>query len=83
MTNKVTEIITEDDAKKALRLWLREHKTQVVHWYSSQLWDYGDSPFWALVVKVFGFSPLSFSGTYGFQIYKGGSVLLVGKMSGY
>lgn len=80
--NQVIEIITEDDAKKALRLWLREHKAQVVHWYSCQLWDYGDTPFWALIVKVYGFeSP--YDGVYGFQIYKGGIVLLVGKMSGY
>jgi len=77
--SEVIVIITEDDAKKALRLWLHEHKTQVTHWFSCQMWDYGEIPFWAFVVGLWSWeSP--FCGKYGFHVYQDGRVLLVGAM---
>lgn len=81
--DKPAKTLTEKDAKELTKLWLREHKTQVAHWYFTQFWDYGEVPFWALVARIYGFAPLSFDGVYGFQVYQGGRVLLVGKMVGF
>jgi len=75
----LTKVYLEKEAKHLLKLWCREHKARIAHYFSCSLWTYGEVPFWALVVRLWGFeSP--FAGIYGFHIYEDSRVQLIGRL---
>ena len=72
---------TPDIAKSTLKLWCRQKEAKITHYFSCARFDYGEKPFWAIVVRIFGWKALH--GVYGFHVTDDCEVKLIGKMTGY
>lgn len=71
----------EKEAANAIRLWCKEHKARICHWYSKTYWEYTQPPFWAFVIKLYSWDA-PYWGVYGFHV-RNTKVECLGKMPGY
>ncbi len=64
------QTFTQEQAKKKLADWLKEHHSHVSYYYSIAYYDYTDRPCWAFVVKVLDWNKQKIWIKHGFQVYQ-------------